>query len=52
MRATVLLYIAWFLGVCAFVNMNVFFPDLLQRKGYGSVVNSVWARTRRGRCTI
>jgi hypothetical protein len=41
LRAAMLLWFAWFFGVCSFVSMNVFFPTLLEDGGLGATLNSV-----------
>ncbi len=41
LRCAVLLWLSWFTGVCGYVNLNVFFPELLDRLGHGSTINAV-----------
>jgi hypothetical protein len=40
-RTAWLLWSSWFAGVCGYVNLNVFFPELLDRLGRGTNTNSV-----------
>lgn len=40
-RCAICLWFCWLFGMCGYVNLNVFFPELLDRLGHGSNVNAV-----------